>query len=337
MDGDDENERWKIEKEIRDLKRDKHKCDENLKRIAERARRSSPERDVANNSSKKDDDWKSRRAKRSRNRSEKSSTEKIRKVEAKEDNEEKKEGQDQDPTSKKPEDDEKDSKEKRDGDERKDSDEKEENTPDDKKDPAKEKRLGKMDARDRKLFGNLLGHLQQARTRLETEKGCKSTELNKKAEERMESKLCSQKLTLQDVRRQSLEVERKEEQAKMAWIEKELEKKELLLLQNKLSHHYSLMMNFIGTKAEPTIFYLPAKHSSQTEAALEETRALVRQKIKSLKEPFQPLSDESHQAQLAKCEAERQDRAARAAAAAAACAAACGDDDSIRKSDDSEL
>merc|ERR1712050_619810 len=86
---------------------------------------------------------------------------------------------------------------------------------------------------------------------------------------------------------------------------------ELLLLQKRLEGHYSLMMNYIRTKAEPTIFYLPAKQTKETEFALEETRAAIKHKIASLKVQLQQGGDET---QLA-------EDSLRASAAAAAVAA----------------
>merc|ERR1712217_194934 len=74
--------------------------------------------------------------------------------------------------------------------------------------------------------------------------------------------------------------------------------------------HYGLMMNFIRTKSEPTIFYLPAKHIKTTEAMLEDTRAAIKRKIGSLKYELQPE------------EPEDDETAARRSAAAAAAEAA---------------
>merc|ERR1719215_1043001 len=98
-------------------------------------------------------------------------------------------------------------------------------------------------------------------------------------------------------------------------IEKTIEEKELLLLQSRLEMHYSLMMNFIRTKASPTIFYLPAKHTKATEAALEETRKAIRRKIASLKVQLQTLPDPPQPKEI------DPETAARANAAAAAVAA----------------
>merc|ERR1712232_369034 len=106
----------------------------------------------------------------------------------------------------------------------------------------------------------------------------------------------------------------KEEEAKMAAIEKQIEEKELLLLQRRLESHYSLMMNFIRTQSEPTIFFLPAKHNKETEAKLEDTRAAIKHKIASLKVQLQPLPDAGDEAEGDG----KSEVAARASAAAAA-------------------
>merc|ERR1719409_913108 len=75
----------------------------------------------------------------------------------------------------------------------------------------------------------------------------------------------------------------------MVSIEKQIAEKELLLLQRRLESHYSLMMKFIRTQAEPTIFFLPTKHNKETEAKLEDTRGAIKKKIASLKTHLQPL------------------------------------------------
>jgi len=63
----------------------------------------------------------------------------------------------------------------------------------------------------------------------------------------------------------------------------EAEERELTELQHRLEGHYTNMKNFIRTRAEPTVFYLPAQHNAKTERSLRETRAAIEQKIKSLK------------------------------------------------------
>merc|ERR1719215_2045344 len=166
-------------------------------------------------------------------------------------------------------------------------------------------------------FGKLLGHLHSAKSRLESEKGWKTTELNQKAQERLQEKLSLSKMNIQEFRRSQFEQQRREEEAKDREIERAIEEKEMLLLRRRLESHYSLMLNFIRTKAEPTIFYLPAKHTEETKASLEETNEAIKHKIASLKVQLQPMPEEE-------VEASTEEDAARASAAAAAVAATDG-------------
>lgn len=53
-------------------------------------------------------------------------------------------------------------------------------------------------------------------------------------------------------------------------------------LEVRLAEHYSHMMNFIRTKAEPILFYLPATHNSESQRCLEETQKTIRRKIEML-------------------------------------------------------
>lgn len=143
------------------------------------------------------------------------------------------------------------------------------------------------------MFGKLLGHLQKAKTSLDNERGSKFFDLNTKAKSKAETKIAMDRVNIQDLRMRQFENQQKEEEAKVQMMEKQIEEKELLLLQLRLEKHYGLMMNFIRTKAEPTIFYLPSKHTKETESMLEETRDAIKHKITSLKVQLQPIHDES--------------------------------------------
>jgi len=164
---------------------------------------------------------------------------------------------------------------------------------------AREKRrkangLGvKPDARSRMMFKGLVGHLQSAKQRLDTEKDWKSTELNAQAQQRLEEKLQRDKQHVIELKKRQFDTQKQEEESKAALIDKRIEEKELLLLRKRLEGHYALMMNFIRTKAEPTIFYLPAKHNKTTEKMLEETRAAIKHKIEHLKVQLQPVDAET--------------------------------------------
>merc|ERR1712232_971778 len=67
--------------------------------------------------------------------------------------------------------------------------------------------------------------------------------------------------------------------------------KEMVELRRRLEAHYALMKNFIRTRSEPTIFYLPAKHTAMTQEYLEETHVAIQQKIASLKAHLHPAAE----------------------------------------------
>merc|ERR1719428_1865956 len=53
-------------------------------------------------------------------------------------------------------------------------------------------------------------------------------------------------------------------------------------MAGRLAVHYECMANFIRTKTEPTVFYLPAKHTPGTRKLLEESRDAIGHKVRSL-------------------------------------------------------
>jgi len=185
-----------------------------------------------------------------------------------------------------------------------------------KKRRAADRPSGKADPRNRNLFGRLLGHIHSAKTALDREKGTKAAELSQKTQERIEDKLSISKMNIKEFRKAQFANKIEEDKAKVVQIAKSVEEKELLLLQKRLERHYSLMMNFIRTTAEPTIFYLPAKHNRETERALQETRVAINRKLGSLKADLKPIAE---------------DEVAARAAAAAAAADATGTDDGDSK------
>lgn len=159
----------------------------------------------------------------------------------------------------------------------------------------KRKREGRptqSDPRSRNLFGKLLGHLHSAKDRLAKEKTTKMSEMQQKALGRAEEKLNMNKMNIKTFRSGQYAKQMEEERAKIAEIDQQIAEKELLLLQRRLESHYSMMMNFIRTKAQPTIFFLPAKHTRDTEKQLDETRTAIKHKISSLKVQLHKTEDD---------------------------------------------
>mmetsp|Transcript_60248 Transcript_60248/g.111711 ORF Transcript_60248/g.111711 Transcript_60248/m.111711 type:complete len:311 (-) Transcript_60248:115-1047(-) len=170
---------------------------------------------------------------------------------------------------------------------------------------SRDRRSKKPDPRAKAMMKAMLGHLGAARKRL-----------TKDADSAKE---------MQDVKRKELEEAKERATEKISEVVKQINDKELVLLQHKLEHHYSLMGNFIKTKTSPTIFYMPAKQTEETERLLEDTRAAIDNKISALQVPgaLAPLPADVY--------------AARAAAAAAAANADLSQEyPALRDGDDGE-
>lgn len=145
---------------------------------------------------------------------------------------------------------------------------------------------GRQDIRST-ILGTMQRHLASAKQQLSAETGG----IKVKEEERWEpADAASEDLSADDDEEASQSPPRK--RAKHAQDSDSEEKrqdlavreaKEMKALQGRLESHYSSMKNFIRTKAEPTIFYLPAKHNKESKRELEETRTAISQKISSLK------------------------------------------------------
>eukprot|EP00914_Ancora_sagittata_P003094 GHVO01006432.1.p1 GENE.GHVO01006432.1~~GHVO01006432.1.p1 ORF type:complete len:104 (-),score=14.82 GHVO01006432.1:267-554(-) len=65
-------------------------------------------------------------------------------------------------------------------------------------------------------------------------------------------------------------------------VEREITLKETQLLRLNLETHYKRMAQFIRTRAEPTIFWMPAEHNERTQLLQDETAAQIESKIKHL-------------------------------------------------------
>lgn len=316
--------RRELEKEIHQLRRDKQRLEDSVKRMEQNQQRifgegnRRPGGDAGEEPSKK------------RARKDGEDDEDKKKDGDGSDNEEKDGKKDGD----------KDEKDDEDGKDKKDDDKDDKKSDDDKSDKSddpddeKEKKDVKREPdtrpsfdktdktvkRARSMFGGLLGHLHSAKSRLEQEKGEKTSELRAKAEMKIGEKMDLRKTDIKEFRKQKFSEQMEENRAKAIEIAKLIEEKEQMLLQKRLENHYSLMMNFIRTKAEPTIFYLPASHNSETRAQLDETRRAIKHKISSLKGQLEPPDEE----QLKKEARERMARNSAAEAAERALAAAEG-------------
>ena len=121
---------------------------------------------------------------------------------------------------------------------------------------------GKILQPGRNILGSVLMHLGSARKRLQMDekKGSKRPKIQLSQPEGVIKSTLKPKLRMKS----SPKVEENND------------------LEVRLAEHYSHMMNFIRTKVEPILFYLPAKHNSESQRCLEETQKTIRRKIEML-------------------------------------------------------
>ena len=122
-------------------------------------------------------------------------------------------------------------------------------------------------ARGRSLLGSMLIHLTSARRRLQMDRSQKPKLLRPQA-----------KAAKSIVK----ETPKPKSQVKQQLVARRTRLAEQESLESRLAEHYSHMMNFIRTRAEPILFYLPAKHTPETQKCLEETQETISRKIQVL-------------------------------------------------------
>jgi len=128
-------------------------------------------------------------------------------------------------------------------------------------------------ARNRRIFGSLLGTLQkfcQEESRLKPKED-KKAQIERKLEEQQTQERENLKRE-----RQNLFTNRKKQQLEIRMIEIKMNR---LKEQNEWEDSKKPLFNFIMTKAKPHLYYLPKHHNSCTEQKLKESRENLESKI----------------------------------------------------------
>lgn len=133
-------------------------------------------------------------------------------------------------------------------------------------------------ARNRRMFGALLGTLQKFRqeeSRLK-DKGDKRAQVEKKVEE-------AAKREKEELKRERQELfqSRKRRQAEIRNIELKMIR---LQEQDAWEATHRHLLNFIQTKTKPHVFYLPKKHNSKTEERLTASQKVITKIIEKKRE-----------------------------------------------------
>lgn len=139
----------------------------------------------------------------------------------------------------------------------------------------------------------MLGQLSAAAKNNRQEQESTKGQVIAEREKRMEELAKNQRdrvgeLREQKIREQEEELERAKEKRRDA-LDRRRDAQDL---RKRLENHYGRMRHFIRTRAEPTIFYLPAKQTNLTTELLDDTRQAIDSKIDSLKETIKESEED---------------------------------------------
>ncbi|CBZ51593.1 putative pinin/SDK/memA/ domain-containing protein [Neospora caninum Liverpool] len=106
----------------------------------------------------------------------------------------------------------------------------------------------------------------------------------KQQEERVAQKLAMSQKNIAKIARLEWEERRQQEQLRLEEVSTELANKENELMRLHLVKHYKNMEVFIGTEAQPTLFWSPAKWDDTTRRLQEQTKLWIRTKVEHIEE-----------------------------------------------------
>ncbi|CAG2176293.1 unnamed protein product, partial [Oppiella nova] len=122
-------------------------------------------------------------------------------------------------------------------------------------------------ARNKRMFGMILGTLQKFQNEESTRKDTQ-TQKRVEIEKKLDAKAEQERTALRKERRELFLV-RREKEAQIRRIEHKMQRVEIHQEWERSHQHLS---NYIQTKTKPNLFYLPAKHTPETEKRLQETK-----------------------------------------------------------------
>ncbi|KAL8270003.1 hypothetical protein Esti_006068 [Eimeria stiedai] len=138
--------------------------------------------------------------------------------------------------------------------------------------------------RNKRMFGFLSSHLNKAKQQLTKEQDTDFAQRHKLQEERVNSKLELARKHIAEIARIQWQEQRKEDESQLAKVSQELIEKENDLMRFHLVQHYTNMEHFVGTEAQPTLFWRPAEWDAHTRRLQQQTRVWIQTKIKHIQE-----------------------------------------------------
>lgn len=138
--------------------------------------------------------------------------------------------------------------------------------------------------RNKRIFGFLSSHLNKAKQQLAKERDTDFAQRHKLQEERVNSKLELARKHIAEIARIQWQEQRKEAESQLAKVSSALIQKENDLMRYHLVQHYTNMEHFVGTEAQPTLFWRPAEWDSHTRRLQQQTKVWIETKIKHIQE-----------------------------------------------------
>ncbi|GFE53851.1 nuclear factor NF2, putative [Babesia ovis] len=139
-----------------------------------------------------------------------------------------------------------------------------------------------VEAQRRIMRSSLLGHLQRARDALSKEQEMENTMKQREKEQMIASKLAEQEREKLENISAELRTNLASNEERLRAVETELAEKNNTLMKSALKRHYDYMSNFIATKTQPTIFWVPRNFNSELESLRECTRQFIEQKVAAI-------------------------------------------------------
>ncbi|KAK1441827.1 hypothetical protein BgAZ_501590 [Babesia gibsoni] len=152
--------------------------------------------------------------------------------------------------------------------------------------PEKRPKLGvpvdNVEGHRRILRAGLLGHLQRARDSLVKERERESTQKQIEKERVVESRLEKQEQEKIKTLSEELQAELASKKQSMELLETKLTQKNNEYVKMQLTRHYQCMGNFIATKTQPTVFWVPRNFNPDLEALRDSTKQFIEQKLAAI-------------------------------------------------------
>eukprot|EP00466_Bigelowiella_natans_P003399 jgi/Bigna1/73139/fgenesh1_pg.23_\ len=137
-----------------------------------------------------------------------------------------------------------------------------------------------LQKRNRRMMGILMGHLGKARKIFQEDKRKPQYKKKKNMEEKVEARTAEVRMEVREHAKRRAERKRMKELKVREDLLKKQREKYRQLLKLRLVEHERLLSNFIKTEQTPSVFWMPASHTDETEKLLEKAKEVCEEQVK---------------------------------------------------------